>query len=239
MPPLVLAPVVPGYMWVRLVARGRSLRRAGLRLWRVFLMPTARGALPAPLPVPTEQQLQRLAPREVLEGPHGAAIRRAAHDRAAILEIVARLSKADRALLPDIAPTVDALVARVAHLAEMLDRLDGSFDPQQGGQLDARIERLSREPTTPETERRLELMRRQRATLQELQQRRETMATQLENAGLALGSLRLDLIRVRSGGLQAGSGGGLSGVATATQQAKALSLEIGAALDAVAEVRAL
>ena len=125
-PPLVLSPIVPLYMTAKLWRRAKSLRLSGLKLRRVFLMPRAKWVLPAP-PPPTAQ-LEKLAPREVLESPQGAAIRRAAEDRAAILAIIAALPKADRALLPDVVPTVNALVDRVAQLAQMLHRLEQSID---------------------------------------------------------------------------------------------------------------
>ncbi len=66
-------------------------------------------------------------------------------------------------------------------------------------------------------------------------QRRAALARQLENAGLALGNLRLDLIKLQSSGLQSA----LSDVSSATQEARALSADIAAALDAAAEVKEL
>ena len=234
-PPLVLGPLVPMYMWVKTWRRGKSLQQSGLRLRRVFLRPRARWVLPPPPPIPTQQQLEKLASRELLESPHGAAIRRAAEDRAAILDIVANLPKPDRALLPDVAPTVNSLVERVAHLAHMLHRLDQSIDPRQLDELDARAAEAERDGASPEGERRLALLRRQRATLEELAQRRAALARQLDSVGLALGNLRLDLIKLRSSGLQSA----LSDVSTATQEARALSREIDAVLEAAAEVRNL
>jgi hypothetical protein len=54
---------------------------------------------------------QLTAPRRaVLDSPRGAAIRRAVDDRAAIMSIYSTLSKPDRALLPDVEPTVNAEV---------------------------------------------------------------------------------------------------------------------------------
>jgi serine/threonine-protein kinase len=52
---------------------------------------------------------------------------------------------------------------------------------------------------------------------------------------LALGNLRLDLLKLRSSGLQSA----LSDVSSATQEARTLSREIGAALEAAAEVKSL
>jgi serine/threonine protein kinase len=234
-PPLVLAPVIPYFMTVKLARRGRSLRASGLRLRRVFLKLRARSVLPAPPAAPKQQQLLKLAPREVLESPHGAAIRRAVEDRAAIMDIVAKLSKVDRALLPDIDPAVNGLVDRVAQLAQMVHRLDQSMDLRLLADLTARIEDMEGETGSPEGQRRLTLLQRQRATLEDLVQRRATLARQLDNAGLALGSLRLDLIKFRSSGLESA----LSDVSSATQEARALSKEIGAVLEAAAEVKGL
>jgi serine/threonine-protein kinase len=234
-PPLLLAPLVPFYMARKAWRRGKSLRASGLKLRRVLLMPRARWVIPAPPPAPSDKQLEKLTPREILDSPHGAAVRRAAEDRAAILDIVAKLPKPDRALLPDIGPTVKGLVERVAHLAQMVHRLDQSIDPQLIAELDARIAEVESEGESPEGERRLALLRRQRGTLEELVQRRAALARQLDSAGLALGNLRLDLLKLRSSGLQSA----LSDVSTATQEARALSREIGAALETVAEVKGL
>jgi serine/threonine protein kinase len=235
LPPFVLSPIVPIYMAMKLRRRGKSLRASGLKLRRVFLSLRARRALPAPPPIPTEQQLEKLAPREILDSPQGAAIRRAAEDRAAIMDIVRGLSKPDRALLPDIDTTVNALVERVAYLAQMYQRLDQSIDPGQGDDLDARIAEAEHERESAESERRLALLRRQRTTFEELMQRRLALARQIDSAGLALGNLRLDLIKFRSSGLQSA----FSDVSTATQEVRALSREIDTLLDAAAEMRNL
>jgi serine/threonine protein kinase len=234
--PLILAPIVPMYMSLKLWRRGKSLRASGLRLRRVLLMPRAKWVLRASKKTVTpvqqlEAQIAKLAPREVLESAHGAAIRRAASDRAAILQIAASLSKTDRALLSDLAPTVDHLVERVAKLAESLLRLDESFDPGAAAVIDARIAEAKRGTESAEGARQLTLLARQRAALDELAQRRVALGRQIENAGLALGNLHLDLIKVRSTGLQSA----MSDVSSATQEARALSREIGILLESAAE----
>jgi serine/threonine protein kinase len=234
-PPLVLSPLVPMFMSMKLWRRGKSLRESGLRLRRVFMLPRAKWVIPAGPPPPSERQLEKLTTREVLESPQGAAVRRAADDMAAILDIAAKLPKGDRALLPDLEPTVKALVGRVAHLAQALHRLDQSIDPNAIDELDRRIADVERDTESAEGERRLGLLRRQRATLEELMQRRAVLARQLDSAGLMLGNLRLDLIKFRSSGLQSA----LTDVTNATQEARALSSEIGAVLEAAAELRAL
>jgi serine/threonine protein kinase len=232
---LVVALFVPAYMMVKTWRRGASLRAAGVKLRRALLMPRAKWVLPEPAPAPAERKLEKLASREVLDSPQGAVVRRAAEDRAAILEIFRKLPKPDRVLLPDLESTVNALVERVAHLAQVHHRLDASIDPRQAEELDARIAAVERDSDSAEGERRLALLKRQREILDELVQRRDALARQLDSVGLALGNLRLDLIKLQSSGLQSA----LSDVSTATQEARALSREIGAALDAAAEVRSL
>jgi len=234
-PPLILGPIIPIYMSVKAWRRGKSLRLSGLKVRRVLLMPRAKWILPAPPPLPTENQLIKLAPREVLDGPEGSAIRRAAADRLVILDMVAKLPKEDRAMLPDIEATVKALVERVAQLAQMLYRLNESIDWRLVDELDARIADARRQSDSPEGQRRLTLLERQRGTLQGLVERRSELMRQLDSAGLALGSLRLDLVKFQASGLQSA----LTDVSMATQEARALSRDIEVLLDAAAEMRSL
>jgi serine/threonine-protein kinase len=174
-------------------------------------------------------------PREVLDGPHGSAIRRAAEDRAAILDTAAGLKEADRALLPDLVPTVESLLGQVAQLAFSLHRLEPSIDLRQAEELDMRIATMERGVVSLEDERRLSLLRRQRDTLRALAERRVALLRQLDNAGLALGSLRLDLVKLRSSGLQSA----FTDVSSATQEVRALSRDIDVMLAAAHEVRNL
>ena len=175
-----------------------------------------------------------LAPSDVLAGPHGPAVRRAAEDRAHIQMIVKNLAKADRDLVPDVLPTVDALVDRIASLAQMLHRLDQDVPTGTIERIDTRIGEVEREgPAAIDQERRLGLLKRQRTTLADLAERRARVARQLESAGLALENLRLDLLKLRSSGVQAA----IHDVQNATQEARALSREIGHVLEAAEEVR--
>jgi serine/threonine-protein kinase len=230
--PLVLAPLIPFYMARKLWLRGKSLREAGLKLRRVLLMPRAKWVLPSLKA--TDKQLAKVAPREVLDGPAGAAIRSAAEDRAAILGIISGLPKADRKMLPEVEPAVNALVERIGHMARMLHRMDGA-DPASLDELDARIAQMQREGLSLEGERRLALLKRQRSSLVELAESRSTLAQQLDNAVLMLGNLRLDMVKLRTSGLHSG----LSDVSSATQEVRALSREIGLMLEAAQEVKSV
>ena len=234
-PPMVLSPLVPLYMTVKLRRRGKSLRASGLTLRRVFLRLRARSAIPATEANATERRLEKLASKAILAGRFGSVIRRAAADRVAINELIAGMPKADRELLPDIKPTVDALFERVIGLADAVQRMESDIDPAFLAELNARIDALPNEDDSPDEQRRIALLRRQRDSLAELSQRRTTMVRQLESAGLALGNLRYDLMKLRSSGLESA----LGDVSSATQEARALSKEIGLALAVAAEVREL
>jgi len=177
-----------------------------------------------------------LAPREVLEGSHGAAIHRAVANHRVVAELLAKVSKEERKMLPqDITETVDALLERVASVASTLHRLDTAANGTTLGSLDERIAELRSEASTGERERRLSLLERQRATLADLLERRSILLSQLESASLALENLKLDMVRFRSAGVSTA----LEDVTSATREARAVSREIGHLLEAADEVRKL
>src|SRR5919108_2435769 len=219
------------FMSASAVGKIASLWGDGVPLRDIFRSNSGREQA-AMLPVSSDPSA--LAPSDVLAGPHGAAVRRAAEDRAHIQIILRNLSKPDRELVPDVLPTVDALAERIALLAQMLHRLDHDVAPGTLERLEARIAEVEREsPSAIDHERRLSLLNRQRATLADLAERRARVARQLESAGLALENLRLDLLKLRSSGVQAA----IHDVQSATQEARALSREIGHVLEAAEEVR--
>jgi serine/threonine-protein kinase len=181
-------------------------------------------------------EASRLASPDVLAGTYGGTIRRALADREAIVEIVAKLGKTDRELLPDVAPTVAALIDRIVSLGTAMHRLDGDATPEALQRLEARIATVEHEPpNAPDRERKLSLLQRQRQTLQDLVRRRETLLSQMESAALVLQNLKLDLVKLRSSGVQAS----IDDVTSATQEARALSRDIANVLDAAAEIRSI
>ncbi|HEX5831807.1 MAG TPA: hypothetical protein VFY16_12555, partial [Gemmatimonadaceae bacterium] len=220
-------------------ARGVRLRRLGLRMrdmlrsgWEQAVV----AADPRPRSAVAAADAARLVPADVLAGPHGALVRRAAEHRAEVRDVVRRMGAGDRALIPDVQPTVDALVERVALLAQTLHRLDADIGPDLLPTIETRIRAAEAEAgATPDGARRLTLLQRQRATIEDLLRRRATLLGQLESASLVLQSIKLDLIKLRSAGMQAA----LEDVNHATQEARALSRDIGHVLDAAAEVKSL
>ncbi|HEY2026167.1 MAG TPA: serine/threonine-protein kinase [Gemmatimonadaceae bacterium] len=227
------------FIVIGIVGRGAKLWADGVPFARLFSRgeiqesaPSAAVSRAAPDPA------LELAPADVLAGSYGETVRRAAADRAAVRDILARLAPGERDMIPDVAPTVDALAQRVGSLALTLHRLDADVSGTSLAALDQRIAAVRAEAgTSPssEQERRLALLDRQRTSIVELSERRVTLVGQLESAGLALQNLRLDLLKLRSSGL----GNAISDVTNATQEARALSRDIGHAVDAVREVKRL
>jgi serine/threonine-protein kinase len=229
------------------IARTSRLWISGIPLHRIFQRQpesTPQPALEAPRssgyspPSGVRAELPELAaiPREVLDGPHGQTIRDAVNSKATIADVLAKLSAADRQLLPEIQPTVDALVERVLSLAQGLHQLDTDASPASIAALERRIAEAKSGPAdAPDLERRLQLLDRQMATLKDLAARRTTVAEQLERASLVLQTMKLDLFKLRSSGLDAK----LDATTGATQEARALSTDIGRVLDAANEVRKL
>ena len=183
-----------------------------------------------------EDGAARLATPEVLAGPHGASVRRVAADREAIASIMTTLSKADRELIPDVTPTVDALAARASSIAFMLHHLDGDVSPDALSSLEARINTVRAEPEdSADHSRRLALLERQHSSLAELSSRRARLYGQLESVVMAMQNLKLDLLKLSSSGVQSA----LAEVASATVEARALSRDIDHVLAAAEEVRGL
>ena len=81
----------------------------------------------------------------------------------------------------------------------------------------------------------MQLLERQRRRSTISPSRRGAVADQLERASLVLQTMKLDLFKLRSSGLDAK----LDETTGATQEARALSTDIGRVLDAANEVRKL
>jgi hypothetical protein len=236
--------VFPGaFITLGVLSKGGRLWADGVPVSKLL----SRGTLPADETVPAHghdvhveanRLALRLAPSHVLAGAHGDAVRRAASDRAVVEDTITRLSPAERDMIPDVVPTVVALSERVGSLAVTLHGLDVDVSVTSVSSLDQRLAALraeAGEEPTAEQERRIALLERQRTTIGELVERRRVLAGQLESALLALQNLRLDLLKLRSSGLESA----MSDVTSATQEARAISRDIGHAVDAVGEVRRL
>ena len=223
-----------------MLRRSGALWADGIRLKEVFggqirddsAHPEGAGAGSGRLLSPQELA-RRLAPADVLAGPYGDNVRRAAADRAAAQDALAKLSPPDREMIPDVGPTLDALAERVSSLAQALHGLERAAPVDAIASVDASLEEARHRPESPERDRRIEMLERQRDTINDLTKRREGLKEQLENANLLLQSMRLDLLALGSAGVQSA----INDATSATQEARALSRDLRIALDAAKQIR--
>jgi Protein kinase domain len=227
-------------MMLRAVNEGGSLWAAGARVRDVFgRSATLPASVPTAMAIPgtpstAASSLPSGASPEVLSGPRGKILRQAMADRNSIHDLVARMGEGEQKMLPDVDATAGSLHDRIVALAVALHRLDEEIGPERLPELDARIaESESSAPDNAEDDRRLRLLRHQREMLAKLLESRDSLSEQYESAGLLLQNLRLDMMRMRSSGLQSG----LADVTSVTQEARALSKEIGYVLAAADELR--
>jgi hypothetical protein len=223
-------------MGLGVVKSGGKLWADGVRMRDVFgTLPPGGGSAHPPALAPPATTAPNSTDR-LLAGPHGGVLRQAMADQRAVNDLIKRLSETERQRIPDVQGTADALYDRIAALAAALDRLDGEVAPDRLPALEQRISQIEQSSDSArERERRLILLKRQRDMLAELARSRDALLEQYESAGLLLQNLALDMLKVRSSGLDSA----LDGVTSVTQEARALSREIGYALDAAAELREL
>ena len=221
------------------IRRFVDVRALGLRLadaWRGDWRAAFRRDNPTLASRVMHAEAQKKLPPDVLQGPYGDAVRRAAQDRAVILETVAKLGAADRELLPDMLPTVQHLEERILSVSTSLHRMSDDVSPGQLADAERRLAEAQAalvQGATTDRERTVGLLTRQVETLKDLVGRRATLEAQLESAALLLSTLKLDLLRLRSAGVESAVHDGTS----ATQEARALSRDIGMALDVADELR--
>ena len=216
----------------------RRLKKLGVSMGDAWDGTTPVAALP-PDSRTREQRFnehaERLVGPSVLASSLGKYVRSAVEDHATIKETSSKLTDADKVLVPDVDPTADALLERISAIAGSLERLERDLPGDAMNGLAERIASVEAEnERAPDRERRLSLLNRQLASLQDLVSRKETLQRQLESASMALRSLRLDMVKLSALGM-----GSLGDVTHATQEARALSGDIARALYAAEEVRKL
>ena len=227
-----------GYPWVlwvlfglvmSLLSRFQKLHEDGVGWREVLGRPAAasRGALP---PADTraarrQARLAQVAGPEVLASALGPLVRTAVDDRLALADVAATLSPSDRAQVPELDDTADALLNRIGVLASGLERLER----------DLPADLTPSAPPAGASAEQAALVARQQAALAALATRRDEMRHELDRAALALRTLRVDLVTLRTMGM----GAALADGAGATQEVRALSQAVGRAVEAADEVRKL
>ena len=178
-----------------------------------------------------EEEVSQLAPPDVVMSGYGERLRLAVDNRTAIRQQLARLGGESGALMPEIIPTVDALVSRIAEISTSLHQLDQDMGAAGDGSLDARIREL-RAQGLADDHQMLALLVRQRQSLTELDGRRSMLRSKLESASVTLQNLRLDVLRLGSMGLETPA---RRDVGHATEQARALSKDLAYLLEGARE----
>jgi eukaryotic-like serine/threonine-protein kinase len=203
--------------------------------WRdVLHRPLAPDAADVRLGLASPGIASALAPPTTGEfGRQAESIQQARADYQAIMRVVERLPKSEQKLLPDVSVTANALLKRAEDLARTLHTLSGDVEQGALDRLDGRLASLREQPDSPERERQVGLLGRQRQALNDLLQRRQVIEEQLESCVLAMQTLRFDLLRLKSAGVAAV----LSDLTNATQQARALSRDVDHAIEAAGEIR--
>ena len=129
-------------------------------------------------------------------------------------------------------PTVEALTERVRTLAIALHALDTDASPAALVRLQTRISEAEALPgDAPERSRRIELLQRQLSTLTDLAERRSTLQNQQEHAVLVLGTMKLDLMKLRSSGVASR----LADQGPLTEEMRALARDVERVAEAVDE----
>jgi serine/threonine protein kinase len=179
--------------------------------------------LPSSIPEPSTAEYGKYTPQ----------MQQMRKDRTAIFQVVEKLSDADREMLPDVVRTVDQLMERAADLARTLNQMEGDIDTGSLQDLENRIVAVKQESKGGEHDRKIALLERQRDSLAELVKRRGAVESQFESCVLAVQNMRFDLLRLRSAGVAAV----INDLTSATQQARALRIDVEAAIGAAGEIR--
>ncbi|HTR19967.1 MAG TPA: serine/threonine-protein kinase [Gemmatimonadales bacterium] len=217
-----------------LIPQYTKLWHAGYSWRDVLNRPAAPDAAELKLGLGSPGRARALAPPTTGEfGRQATSIQQVRSDYQAILKVVERLPKTERNLLPDVAATADALLKRAEELARTLHTMSAGVDEDALRRLEARLANSRDLPESAERDRQIGLLERQRQALGDLLSRRHDIEEQIESCVLAMQTMRFDLLRLKSAGVNAV----LGDLTQATQQARALSRDVDHAIEAAGEIR--
>ncbi|MGH7652189.1 MAG: serine/threonine-protein kinase [Gemmatimonadaceae bacterium] len=181
------------------------------------------------------------APSPFADSRYGSAIREAESDHREIHRQLLNMPPDDRDQIPEVASSADAVFRKVQQLALSLSDLDRGSGRQSSDGIEKEITTLESQANpldyraSEERVRRLALLRRQRRALVEVERKKREAQEKLDHCRQLLRSMRLELVRFRTGGLNAQP----TGLTMVTQQAQSVVREMGYLSDANAELNAL
>jgi len=181
------------------------------------------------------------APGPFADSRYGSAIREAESDHREIHRQLLNMPSDDREQIPDVATSADAVFRKVQQLALSLSDIDRGAGRESPETVEKEISTLESQANpldyraSEERVRRLALLRRQRRALADVGRKKKEAQDKLDNCRQLLRSMRLELVRFRTGGLNAQP----TGLTMVTQQAQTVVREMGYLSEANAELNAL
>jgi serine/threonine protein kinase len=181
------------------------------------------------------------SPAPFADSRYGSAIREAESDHREIHRQLLNMPPDEREQIPEVAASADAVFRRVQQLALTLSDMDRSAGRETPEGVEKEITTLESQANPLDYNasegrvRRLALLRRQRRAIAEIARKKKEAQEKLDNCRQLLRSMRLELVRFRTGGLHAQP----TGLTMVTQQAQSVVREMGYLSDANAELNAL
>jgi serine/threonine-protein kinase len=181
------------------------------------------------------------APPPFADSRYGSAIRDAESDHREIHRQLLNMPPDDREQIPEVATSADAVFRKVQQLALSLQDMDRSTSRESPEAVEREISTLEAQANpldyraSEERVRRLAMLRRERRALAEVGRKKKEAQDKLDHCRQLLRSMRLELVRFRTGGLNAQP----TGLTMVTQQAQSVVREMSYLSDANAELNAL
>jgi serine/threonine-protein kinase len=170
-------------------------------------------------------------------GPHAQVVQRAREDREEIVRLLNTMPADERKRMPDVANSAIALVGKMEAISAGIASMERELQLRPVADVDAEITKLEAEANPLDTQasearvRRLAQLRRERRAATEGAKRLDARKAQLETCRLALETVRLDLVRLRTGNSSVQS------VTLIAEQAMALAQQVDVAVAAAREVQ--
>jgi serine/threonine-protein kinase len=146
--------------------------------------------------------------RTISDTPRSAelpVVARARSDRDEIRRLVRSLPEEDSEMIPEVVPSAEQLFDRVKALSNALAALDTHGVETSAADVEHEIESLEAqanplEAGSEQRVRRLAGLKRRRRALIDVKKRRDEAMAKIESCGIALENMRLDVLRLRTGG---------------------------------------
>ncbi|HEX9084609.1 MAG TPA: serine/threonine-protein kinase, partial [Gemmatimonadaceae bacterium] len=181
------------------------------------------------------------SPAPFADSRYGSAIREAENDHREIHRQLLNMPPDEREQIPEVPASADAVFRKVQQLALTLSDMDRSAGRETPEGVEREITMLESQANPLDYSasegrvRRLAMLRRQRRAIAEIGRKKKEAQEKLDNCRQLLRSMRLELVRFRTGGLNAQP----TGLTMVTQQAQSVVREMGYLSDANAEINAL